>query len=1228
MSMAETFDHHPPLTRAIVALIIILKSICCTGLEVCVGTSENSSTDIFEGAFTACEDCRFSLDLNGNEDSQSLENRKLFEIDFDSGTLNFNQRYLAQTGHRTEHARMHLSITAKPKHSSSSILNSKMNLTIIFPLNDCMSVNALSHHAMNLESDLLIKMAPSKFLIGSCFPTNSEILQLWNLLPYSLINKCEIRYRLDNYNRIFHLDLILGNLSSTVKLCVSNLTINIDITLTANCWNFSSVLSGVYKLHLVLSPVAQPVSFKTCNGFDCNQKKQLKTRLRRAVANKPPYFLQRQFFHTVPEEAEAGFEIATIAAYDPDQGDAGKLTYTLLATKDGRSQTMFAVNKDTGAVRTVKRLDREEMAEHYFRLIAKDSGKPPMSAEVSLTVHVKDINDHKPVFESSLYTKAVSEGIGIGTTILTVRASDEDSELNGEIEYIILNQQDAGEFFEIDPYMGSIVTKASLDRERKDQHRLEILATDSTQDEQRHTATAVVEIVVLDENDNRPQFLNVSYVVEVREDIDYTLVPVITQIKATDLDAGANGMVRYSIIGGNFLNTFSIDYESGKLSLMAALDYEKMRMYQLNVRAQDMGSPPKSNTKTVVVKVLDVNDNSPKFDMPFYHESVLENIPVGKTILRLRAYDADFGPESEIRYSIKNALNDMPIAINNVSGSVYTVGVLDRERNSNYRFDVNAQDHGIPPRTATAVVEITVRDVNDNAPVFEPRVYHEIVSEEALPGMPVVTVTAQDADENENARIVYSIKSGNERGSFSIISQMGCGLISIAEALSFKQQSRYFLVVTASDSVFEDSATVFINVSDANLHRPIFLRTPYIFRVNEDTPVGTVVFNVSAMDHDTGDNARITFSMQDNEEFAIDSITGNIILSRMLDRELVAGYMLTVMATDHGRPSKSDTTDIEVVVLDVNDNAPEFVSASYSGQVDEDAQIGTSILMVHASDEDAGLNKQIRFSFEGGDSGNGDFLVEPSSGIIRTAKELDRERTAKYTLQLFAIDHGQPQRSTPVNVTVTVVDVNDNAPQFHSSNIWFFINENSPIGSFVGGMQATDADGGPNAEIEYTISGGPDADSFLLVIEPQNSSATITTLTDLDFEGEKKEYVIYVRARSFHLFSDAVVRILVQDVNDNIPQLKDFVIIFNNFKDYFHSGRIGRIPAFDPDVNDKLYYRFVSGNQANLLHLNNETGFISLDSRLNSDMPTNGTLKVSVTGNHLIFRTSLNKVVP
>lgn len=213
----------------------------------------------------------------------------------------------------------------------------------------------------------------------------------------------------------------------------------------------------------------------------------------------------------------------------------------------------------------------------------------------------------------------------------------------------------------------------------------------------------------------------------------------------------------------------------------------------------------------------------------------------------------------------------------------------------------------------------------------------------------MVTVTATDPD--EDSRLHYEITSGNTRGRFAITSQNGRGLITIAQPLDYKQEKRFILTITASDSGGRtDTATVNINITDANNFAPVFENAPYSTSVFEDVPIGTTVLVVSATDSDVGINAQITYflneeslnSLGTSEPFAINPQTGAITTIATLDRESVSAYLLTVTAKDGGNPSLSDTTDVEISISDVNDNAPQFKVPLYQASIPEDALIGTS----------------------------------------------------------------------------------------------------------------------------------------------------------------------------------------------------------------------------------------------------------------------------------------------
>ncbi len=479
-------------------------------------------------------------------------------------------------------------------------------------------------------------------------------------------------------------------------------------------------------------------------------------------------------------------------------------------------------------------------------------------------------------------------------------------------------------------------------------------------------------------------------------------------------------------------------------------------------------------------------------------------------------------------------------------------------------------DGGEPKKSARTKVILQIQDQNDNDPIFDPKIYEDVIGEDALPGTPVLTVTAADRD--ENPRLQYQITNGNVRGRFSITSQNGQGLLSVAQPLDYKQEKRFVLTVSATDSGGRsDTATVYINISDANTYAPVFEMTPYSTSVFEDAPVGTTVLIVSATDGDVGENARITYSMSGElvSEFSIHPSTGAIVTTKLLDREKISGYLLTITAKDNGIPPLSDTTDVEITVADVNDNAPTFNQLAYQANLVEDVLIGTSILQVLAIDIDQGLNSRVRYLLQTSNTSE-QFTLDATSGILRTNKLLDREAIAKYELIIYAVDRGSPELSASVTVAITVDDVNDSPPTFESDRIHLEIHENSPIGSKVGIIQAEDPDEGINAIIHYSIIGGSDADCFTLVPRPEFGNAELLTRVDLDYESSRKRYEILVRAASPPLRTDIVVQVDVVDVNDNVPLLKDFRIIFNNFKNYFPTGPITRVPAFDADVNDQV----------------------------------------------------------
>ncbi|CAB1317016.1 unnamed protein product [Coregonus sp. 'balchen'] len=809
--------------------------------------------------------------------------------------------------------------------------------------------------------------------------------------------------------------------------------------------------------------------------------------------------------------------------------------------------TLKATDPDDGEA------DREVKDTHVFKVMVTDNGSPRRSATSYLTVTVSDTNDHGPVFEQTEYRVTIRENVEVGFEVMTIRATDGDAPSNANMVYKIVNSDGVNAGFEIDSRHGLVRIRERPDRETMSQYQLIVEANDQGKDPEPRSATATVNISVEDENDNYPQFSEKRYVVQIPENV--AVNSKVIQVEATDKDEGNNAKVHYSIISGNVKGQFYIHSPTGVIDVINPLDYEMIREYNLRIKAQDGGRPPLINgTGMVVVQVVDVNDNAPMFVSTPFQATVLENVAIGYSVIHIQAIDADSGDNARLEY----CLTDTSL----VSPSPSTTAL------------------------GGSRVSITVLDVNDNIPTFTEKVYSLKINEDAVVGTSVLTVTAVDRD--VNSVVTYQISSGNTRNRFAITSQSGGGLITLALPLDYKQERQYILTVTASDGTRYDMAQVFINVTDANTHRPVFQSANYQVMISEDRPVGSTVVVISATDEDTGENARITYIMEDNvPQFKIDPDTGAITTQMEIDYEDQASYTLAIIARDSGIPQKSDTTYVEIIILDANDNTPQFQRDMYQGTVFEDAPVYTSVLQISASDRDSGSNGRLSYTFQGGDDGEGDFFIEPYSGIIRTARKLDRENVPVYTLKAFAVDKGIPPLKAAVDIQVSVLDINDNAPVFEKDELFIYI--------------------------MYQIVEGNIPEVFKLDI----FKGDLTALTDLDYES-RTEYVIVVQATSAPLVSRATVHIRLVDINDNDPVLQNFEIIFNNYvtnkSNSFPSGIIGKVPAHDPDVSDKLHYSFESGNELNLLVLNADTGELKLSRDLDNNRPLEAPMTVSVSG--------------
>ncbi|NXB49606.1 PCD23 protein, partial [Leucopsar rothschildi] len=400
------------------------------------------------------------------------------------------------------------------------------------------------------------------------------------------------------------------------------------------------------------------------------------------VNDETPVFLKQLYETAVHENRDPGEFVIRVEAVDRDAGLNSFLQYEILP---GTDYEKFKMNSDSGELVTAASLDRE--AQEVFSI----KGSPSRSSTAQLCITVLDENDHSPLFAETQYQISVTEDLEEGSAILDLSASDKDAGLNGEVMYSLID--DTYGAFAIDSVTGSIITTKALDRETKSQYTFRAVASDHSTYFPR--STTVITILIQDVNDNGPKFEQSYYKASVWE--GQSPKTDIIQVFATDLDSGLNGEIEYSVLSGNENATFLIDSARGILSTNTGLDYENTSSYrematsyELVLLASDHGTPSLNSTATVLITVLDVNDNPPVFSSPEYHVHVKESIPIGSHITEVSAKDYDAGTNAEITYAIISGNDRGHFCLDGRTGSVNLTKMLDYEDTMKFTLVIQA----------------------------------------------------------------------------------------------------------------------------------------------------------------------------------------------------------------------------------------------------------------------------------------------------------------------------------------------------------------------------------------------------------------------------------------------------------------------------------------------------------------------------------------------------------
>ncbi|XP_053575601.1 protein dachsous-like [Bombina bombina] len=468
-----------------------------------------------------------------------------------------------------------------------------------------------------------------------------------------------------------------------------------------------------------------------------------------------------------------------------------------------------------------KALDREEKPEHILTLTAIDGGEQPKSGSSLITVIVLDINDNPPVFDQPNYKTSLLENPNVNQVIIELNATDLDEGLNGEIEYSFdgHTSDSALKVFDINPQTGAIYTKGVVDFEECNFYELSVRAKDKGVP--KLEGSCLVQVEVEDANDNPPKIIFTSMSNNIPENA--AIETAVGYFTVRDRDSGKNGEVKIEVSPN--LPFKVIPYKNHySLVTSESLDREKISLYNIQLTANDLGSPPLHIQYSVIINVSDINDNPPIFSQAHYNAFIKENNELGSLLCSVSAFDLDEGINTELVYSIVDSQIDGSsifslVYINPNSGNIFAQRAFDYEHIQVFQITVRVEDSGSPKLFSNASVIIFVLDANDNAPtVLYPQYSSDDISQEKIPrsasvGYLVTKISAVDLDSGHNAWLIYRLAEDADSSLFGVSAYTG--EIRTLRSLDDIDNNEQQLVILISDHgkpSLSTTVTIIVNI--------------------------------------------------------------------------------------------------------------------------------------------------------------------------------------------------------------------------------------------------------------------------------------------------------------------------------------------------------------------------------------------------------------------------------
>ncbi|MEQ2184285.1 hypothetical protein GOODEAATRI_006244 [Goodea atripinnis] len=633
--------------------------------------------------------------------------------------------------------------------------------------------------------------------------------------------------------------------------------------------------------------------------------------------------------------------------------------------------SVIHMRESDGLLTVANVIDREQLCPRSrrcfiaFDIVAHSREKFQL---IHVEIEVKDINDHSPYFPFNETRLEIVENVPLESRFPLQIALDEDV---GENYIQSYNISPCSHFvvevreLEDGVKFAELVLVSELDREMEDSYTIQVIASDGGATPMSGSMT--VNIKVLDFNDNSPSFEHSSLKVELNEDspIGHRVI----KVHAFDPDQGINGEVVYAFpdeLSTEAAETFHIDPYSGDVTLKALVDFEKRKSYQLRIRASDQGENSVPSTCTVVIEVVDVNDNAPEIRIkPMTSSSdavayITEAAAAESFVALISTSDRDSGSNGYVRVSL---LGHEHFSLQQAYGDTFmivTTATLDREKIQEYNLTVVAEDLGTPPFKTVRQYTISVTDENDNPPYFSKSVYEVSVLENNIPGSYITTVVARDPDMGKNAKVSYKLLDSEIPGDSPLSTYVSVdslsGSLYTLRSFDYETLQQIEVVIQAEDRgspPLSSTSMIRIRVVDQNDNYPYFT-FPLLLNNSADIPLpynapsGYLALHVLAEDVDEGVNGELSYQIQqgDPKLFSINKNTGEIALKQWLTAAIGDVLEMKITVSDNGRAPLSSSATIRFVVSDTEPPEDQVVIVLQSSEEEGSSFNGSLIIII------------------------------------------------------------------------------------------------------------------------------------------------------------------------------------------------------------------------------------------------------------------------------------------